>query len=533
MKHLRFCISSRITACSPVLVFSLVVLVQTASGQGAKGASDGDVVRSRRATPADTAARQRFLEMFARAYFPGRTGQLLIVPREGDFITRPDADVTYMHGSPWAYDVSIPILFVGPPVRRGVYRGPAVQQDVAPTLAAALGVSMPPTATGRALPVLRTGFVRPRAVMLLVLDGMRRDYFDRYKQFMPTLDALRRRGAWFSHARVNFIPTNTAVGHSTISTGADPRVHGITGVSVYDHVHHERHDMFTGATPSDLLALTLADVWQLATNGRAIILAQGSIDRAATPLAGHGACQVNGTTIVLASYDQQTGDWHANPDCFRLPEYLKDQNSKTLWAADGEWMGHKIDSPAAVRYSALFPSFEADAMTEMIEREPVGEDDVADLILLNYKCADFVGHKYGPDSKELRATLAEMDRQLARILGALEAKVGNDYLLAVTADHGMPSEPSSPDRRHLVPSVVDLLHEKFDPEAKQLITSFEAENCQIYVDLDRLSQLGLTLRDLASFLESQPFLFAVFTDDDVRRAADAAQTVPPTRRHTK
>ena len=55
--------------------------------------------------------------------------------------------------------------------------------------------------------------------------------------------------------------------------------------------------------------------------------------------------------------------------------------------------------PAAVRYSALFPAFEADAMTAMIEREPVGEDNVADLILLNYKGADFVGHKYGPDSR--------------------------------------------------------------------------------------------------------------------------------------
>ena len=50
-------------------------------------------------------------------------------------------------------------------------------------------------------------------------------------------------------------------------------------------------------------------------------------------------------------------------------------------------MGHKIDSTVAVRYSALFPAFEADAMIAMIamiEREPVGEDDVADLILLNY-----------------------------------------------------------------------------------------------------------------------------------------------------
>ena len=77
-----------------------------------------------------------------------------------------------------------------------------------------------------------------------------------------------------------------------------------------------------------------------------------------------------------------------------------------------------------------------------------------------------MGHKYGPDSNELRVTLGEMDRHLARILGALEAKVGNDYLLAVTADHGMPSTPPSPDRRHLAPSIVDLLHEKFDPDGE-------------------------------------------------------------------
>jgi hypothetical protein len=226
---------------------------------------------------------------------------------------------------------------------------------------------------------------------------------------------------------------------------------------------------------------------------------------------------------VLASYDQETGNWSTNPDCFRLPGYLKDRNARTLWQAEGEWMGHRIDSAAAVRYSGLFPAFEADAMTAMIEREPVGEDNVADLILLNYKGADFVGHKYGPDSNELRVTLGEMDRHLARMLGALEARVGNDYLLAVTADHGMPSQPSSEDRRHFAPSIVDLLHEKFDPEGKQLITSFEPENCQIFVDEERLAYLGLTLRDLARFLESQPFLFAVFTNDDVRRAPGAAE----------
>jgi hypothetical protein len=83
----------------------------------------------------------------------------------------------------------------------------------------------------------------------------------------------------------------------------------------------------------------------------------------------------------------------------------------------------------------------------------------------------------------------------------------------------MPSEPSSPDRRHFAPSIEDLLQTKFDPDQKQLVTSYEAENGQIYIDEERLSSLGLTLADVAHFLESQPFVFAAFTIDDVRNAA--------------
>jgi hypothetical protein len=499
---------------------ALLVVACTTSGQHAGQAPAGEASQAREATPIHAqATQQRFLDMFARSYFPGRTGQLLVVPREGDFITRPDPDVPYMHGSPWEYDVAIPLMFAGPAVKVGTYSMPAAQQDVAPTLAAALGVHMPPTSTGRVLPVLKTSMAQPRVVVLIVLDGMRRDYFDRYATLMPTLTALRQRGAWFPEAQLSILPSNTAVGHSTIATGTDPGVHGVTGTNVYDRIGHVRHEIFAGAVPGDLMALTLADVWQFATLGRAIILAQGSIDRAAIPLAGHGACQLNGVPTVLASYDQRTGSWSGNPQCYRLPAYLKEINASALWAGDAEWMHHKIDTPAAVRYSALFPAFEADAMVAMIEHEPIGEDGIADLILLNCKSADFVGHKYGPDSQELRVTLGQMDHHLARILGALEKKVGNDYLLAVTADHGMPSEPSSAERRHFAPSLVDLLNNKFDPKDKQLVTAFEPENLQIFVDEERLSKLGLTLPDLAGFLRSQPFLFWAYTSDEVRQAA--------------
>jgi hypothetical protein len=91
----------------------------------------------------------------------------------------------------------------------------------------------------------------------------------------------------------------------------------------------------------------------------------------------------------------------------------------------------------------------------------------------------------------------------------------------------MPSAP--PERRHFAPELVDLLHEKFDAQAKQLVTAYEPENAQMFVDEDRLSHLGLTLGELARFLEAQPFVFAVFTSDDVRRAAGTAKPATPRR----
>jgi len=463
--------------------------------------------------------RALFLEMFARGYFPGRTGQILIVPREGDIITRKDPELAYMHGSPWGYDVEIPLLFAGGAIRPGTYTMPAGQQDVAVTIAAAFSAAMPPTATGRVLPILNPRAARPRAALLVVLDGMRPDYFDRYADEMPGFSRLRRASAWFTHARIDYLPTNTAVGHSTIATGADPRVHGITGNNLYDRVNRKRRDSFEGWRPQDLMALTLADLWQLESAGRARVIAQGSSVPASTALAGHGACQLNGNPVVMAGYEQDSGLWKTNTECYTLPADMMALNAGTLWPADGLWMGHKIDTPAAVRRSGLFPRFEADAFVKLIEGHPFGDEP--SLLLLNYKAPDFVGHKHGPLSPELGATLAEMDRHFARILTALESKVGRDYLLALTADHGMPAEPADPGRRHFAPDIINALHAKFDPDRRALITYYEPENAQIFVDLQRLAELKVSLRHLTAHLEAQPFVFAAFTEDEVRKRSTA------------
>ena len=523
--------NSRWTACGAVLlVLTLVAMAGTASGQQAERSSGSDAARIRRTAPADVAARQRFLEMFARAYFPGRTGQLLIVPREGDFITRPDPDVAYMHGSPWAYDVSIPLMFAGPAVRTGVYSMPAVQQDVAPTLAAALGVSMPPTATGRVLPVLRPGFARPRVVFVLVLDGMRRDYFDRYADVMPTLP--RYAGA----------PRGSARRTSTFAF--EHRCWTLDDLDWHRSFHPRRHGQ-----------------QHLRPHPQAAPRPVRRDDAAGSD--GIDACRRLATHHIRPRDRLGAGQRRASGDAARRP-----------WCVSAEWRAGRArqlrrgDGCLAAR-SRLFPSagvFEGSQR----ERTVVGGERVA-ASQNRFACGGaslgalprvrsrrddrhdraraagrrrccgpssaelqrrgFRGHRYGPDSNELRLTLGEMDRNLARIIGALEAKVGKDYLLAVTADHGMPSAP--PERRHLAPALVDLLHQKFDPQEKQLVTAYEPENAQMFVDEDRLSLLGLTLGDVARFLEAQPFVFSVFTHDDVRRAAEAASHVTPTRRQTK
>jgi predicted AlkP superfamily pyrophosphatase or phosphodiesterase len=118
-----------------------------------------------------------------------------------------DPTVKYMHGSPWAYDSRIPFFFYGPAfIRRGTFPGLVSQQDMAPTLASLLGVPMPGTSSGRSLRAIRKPAAgRPRLIVLAVLDGMRFDYFERHAAAMSTLDRLRRQGAWFTNARINYI----------------------------------------------------------------------------------------------------------------------------------------------------------------------------------------------------------------------------------------------------------------------------------------------------------------------------------------
>ena len=57
------------------------------------------------------------------------------------------------HGSPYAYDRAVPLVFFGPGIEPGRVDGPAWTVDIAPTLAALLGVRVPDDLAGRPLPM--------------------------------------------------------------------------------------------------------------------------------------------------------------------------------------------------------------------------------------------------------------------------------------------------------------------------------------------------------------------------------------------
>ncbi|MGE3273609.1 MAG: alkaline phosphatase family protein [Vicinamibacterales bacterium] len=79
------------------------------------------------------------LRAAALSYVPGRSGDLIVIPRRGWILS---ADAT-THGSLYDYDQHVPLIVLGPGVTPGRYDTAASPADLAPTLASLAGLSLP------------------------------------------------------------------------------------------------------------------------------------------------------------------------------------------------------------------------------------------------------------------------------------------------------------------------------------------------------------------------------------------------------
>jgi predicted AlkP superfamily pyrophosphatase or phosphodiesterase len=89
------------------------------------------------------AAGDRVARAALMGYFPGRSGDLVVVPKPYWFYVGTDGGDPASHGTLYAYDQRVPVLLFGQGVRRGEYLRAVTPADIAPTLAFLTGVTLP------------------------------------------------------------------------------------------------------------------------------------------------------------------------------------------------------------------------------------------------------------------------------------------------------------------------------------------------------------------------------------------------------
>lgn len=79
-----------------------------------------------------------------------RSGDIYVI-QEPYWFLFDEGPIPTMHGSPWRYDTHVPIIFVGPGINAKKVHRKVHPVDVAPTMAAFLGMSPPGASQGTIL----------------------------------------------------------------------------------------------------------------------------------------------------------------------------------------------------------------------------------------------------------------------------------------------------------------------------------------------------------------------------------------------
>src|SRR5687767_12491794 len=107
------------------------------------------VLRVLRTDQLSDTSRDPMVRSAALSYFNGRSGDLMVVPKEYWFMS-PRAVMATTHGSPYEYDTHVPVIFFGGAVKAGRSKPSVTPADIAPTLADLAAVKLP-MAEGKAL----------------------------------------------------------------------------------------------------------------------------------------------------------------------------------------------------------------------------------------------------------------------------------------------------------------------------------------------------------------------------------------------
>lgn len=315
--------------------------------------------------------------------------------------------------------------------------------------------------------------LKPRLVVLIVVDQMRADFLERFREDFGEggLKRFLNEGAVFTNAHFSNGVTKTGSGHATISTGANPCVHSIASNEWY--TPDLKNDVYCvgGRSPQHLKADTLGDRFK-AHNEASMVISASIKDRAAILMGGMQADlafwwdDAAGTFVTGRFYTHFSPGWLREFNETRpadkwfgknwellLPEaaYAKSRaddveyekgTSVGLGNAFPHPLRGKSETPDKRFYETITVTpFGNDLLLEavaaMMNAYPLGRDDVPDLLCIGFSSNDECGHVYGPYSREVQDITVRLDRQLAAFFASLDERVGaGRWVAALTSDHG-------------------------------------------------------------------------------------------------
>lgn len=333
---------------------------------------------------------------------------------------------------------------------------------------------------------------RPKLVVGVMVDQMRWDYlyryYDRYGE--DGFKRLLNQGFSMENAYIDYIPTYTAIGHSSVYTGSVPAIHGIagndfiiqaTGESMYctqdDSVNGVGTDSKAGKmSPKNLWTTTITDELRLATNFRSKTIGVALKDRGSILPAGSLASAAYwfdgslGDFVSSTYYMKELPNWVRKFNKQKLAKKYVSQTWNTLYPIDtyiqsivddnpyeGKFKGtdtptlpvdlKKVSKESGVGVISSVPfgnTLTLDFARAAIEAENLGNNPagVTDFLALSLSSPDYIGHRFGPNAIEVEDTYLRLDQELADFMKYLDQEIGEgEYLLFLTADHGAAHNP--------------------------------------------------------------------------------------------
>jgi hypothetical protein len=449
---------------------------------------------------------------------PDWGGDILMLPQQPDFVSGG-----LSHAGPWPYLQEVPLWWYGPPfIKPGVVRRPVISTDIAPTEGALLNYDFP-APDGKVLPeVLPSGTgppgKLPRLLVTLVWDAGGMDVLNSWPHDWPYLRSMMDKGSWFTNVTIGSSPSNTPPIHSTIGTGAYPRASGTLDEFVrIGGVIEKPNDQ----GPAFQLVPTLADLYDRAMGNKPVVGEIATLS-AHIGLLGHGSMWGGGDKDIAVTRENvgaitggaETVTWNLAPHMapyYTFPKYVnnvpgfnrdKAQLDKRDGAKDGMWLTNPIqqllggfDTPARVPYQTR-------VIETMIQREHFGADKIPDLLDINYKTIDTIGHQFSINSPEMRDALSYQDTYLKVLIDFLNKQVGkNKWAMVLTADHGHQYSPTVSHAWQIdVTHMEQDINAQFNNDNDNVPVIEKMRPTQLWLDTAELAQNGFTVEQVAHYM---------------------------------